>query len=313
MSMRVVVATDGSSAAERAIELTGSIEWPAGTQLRLVMAAEPPEPIISADWVRPGNDQAQLADVEAAASGVLEKAARELASTGMDISRRVLRGRAASKIVENATEFRADLIIMGSRGHGTIASMILGSVSAEVVDQAPCPVLVGRRPRLTRAVLGDDGSDCARAAEDVVADWPIFHEVAIDVTTVANFGLPWTSGLALSAYEPPAAEIAETAEAIIKQHRDVAEAAAMRLRKHGLRVSARVVKGDAATELINAAEAEGADLIVVGTHGRTGLQRLWLGSVARNVLMHASCSVLVVRGHRDRMEPNGTPQQASGH
>jgi nucleotide-binding universal stress UspA family protein len=300
MSMRVVVAVDGSSAADRAIQLAGSIDWPTGTQFRVVMAAEPPEPIISADWVRPSNGDRQQAELEAAASTVLENAARELATTRIDISRRVLRGRAASKIVENATEFRADLIMVGSRGHGTIASMILGSVSAEVVDHAPCPVLVARHSRLTRAVLGLDGSECGRVAEAVVAHWPIFKKVAIDVTTVTNYGLPWTSGLALSAYEPPAAEIAETAEAIIKAGRDTAEAAALRLRERGLRVSARVMKGDAAAELIRTAEADGADLIVVGTHGRTGLQRLWLGSVARNVLMHASCSVLVARGMNER-------------
>ena len=50
--------------------------------------------------------------------------------------------------------------------------------------------------------------------------------------------------------------------------------------------------GDAATEILAAANASNADLIVVGTHGRTGLQRLVLGSVARNVLQHARCSVL---------------------
>jgi nucleotide-binding universal stress UspA family protein len=54
-------------------------------------------------------------------------------------------------------------------------------------------------------------------------------------------------------------------------------------------------EGDAATEILAAASASKADLIVMGTHGRTGIARLVLGSVARNVLQHATCSVLIVR------------------
>ena len=63
----------------------------------------------------------------------------------------------------------------------------------------------------------------------------------------------------------------------------------------GLSAEADRSEGDAATEILAAAAASDADLIVIGTHGRTGLARLVLGSVARNVLQHATCSVLIVR------------------
>lgn len=296
MSMRVLIAIDGSSAADRAVELAGSVSWPTGTQLRVVTVVEPFEPVLAADWVRPTQEtDREMAELEVAAQAALEQSARELAHTGMDISRRMMRGRPASQIIENARDFAVDLIIVGNRGHGTIASMILGSVSAEVVDHAPCPVLVVRRSRITRAVLGHDGSPFARSAESVLADWPIFEKVAIDVTSVAQLGPPWASGLALSAYEPPAAVMAETMEAIIGERREIAERAAGNLRDAGRQVSACVVRGDAAAELIRVAERDEADLIVVGTHGRTGLARLVLGSVARNVMVHAPCSVLVVR------------------
>lgn len=298
MNMRVLIATDGSAAGQRAVELAGSITWPRGTQLRLVTVLEPLEPIMSAAWVLPGNQDGSTNaehESEKTAQAVLDQAARALAHTGLDISRRIMHGRPASKIVENAKDFAVDLILMGSRGHGTVASMILGSVSAEVADRAPCPVLIARRSVLTRVILGVDGTDFGRRAEEVVATWPIFKNVAIEVTNVAQLALPWTSGLALSASEPPAAEIVETAEAIIAEHRKLCEEAARRLAAAGRRVSARVVQGYPAAELIRAAEDHQADLVVVGTHGRAGLARVVLGSVARNVMLHAPCSVLLVR------------------
>lgn len=293
MNMRVLLATDGSEAAERAIELAGAISWPEGTQFRLVMAVEPIEHNLSAAWVLPAenNSDRRTKELEDAAQAVLGHAARELATTGMEISQRVMRGRPATKIVENAHHFAANLVIVGSRGHGTIASMVLGSVSAEVVDHAPCPVLVARDTRLTRAVLGYDGSTFAHSAEEFVARWPIFQKVAIEVVSVIDLGTTWTAGLALSLYNPPPEVIAETVDAIQSD----AAAAARRLKESGLRVSARVVHGKAAAELIRVAGNDQADLIVVGTHGRTGLARLVLGSVARNVMLHAPCSVLVVR------------------
>ena len=243
--MRVLIATDGSSAAERAVQLACSISWPPGTQLRLVTVVEPIEPVIAESWVKPANSEsgAHAAELEERAQVVLEHAARELARTGVDLSRRIMRGRAASKILENAQDFAADLIIVGNRGHGTIASMILGSVSAEIADRAPCPVLVARGTHFTRAVLGHDGSSFARSAENLIARWPIFEKVAIEVTSVAQLAPPWTTGLALAAYAPAVSEITDAAKAIVGERRDIAEAATRRLQEAGRRASARVVNG----------------------------------------------------------------------
>jgi nucleotide-binding universal stress UspA family protein len=182
--------------------------------------------------------------------------------------------------------------------------MVLGSVSAEVADHAPCPVLVARLPRLTRVILATDGSPYARAAEQMLASWPIFARAAIEATSVAEAGMPWTSGLALSAYAPNTEDYAQTGRQIIDDHRQVAEAAAERLRAAGRRAVGRVTQGDAAHELIRIAEDAQADLIALGTHGRTGLTRLIVGSVARNVMLHAHCSVLVVRGARPAARAN---------
>lgn len=295
--MRVLLATDGSPASEVALELVASVAWPRGTIIRLLMAIEPVDAVLSGAWAPAVAYDLDRQEVEliAAADAVLAHAARGLATSGADIEQVVVRGRPATAIVDSAAELPADLIVLGSRGHGTISSMVLGSVSAEVADHAPCPVLVARSPRVTRVVLGVDGSTYAQAAEEYLGKWPIFSHAAIEATSVAHTSLATSSGLALSGYAPSTDDFTEIGKQVVGDHQRLADEAAERLKRAGLRASARVIEGDAASELIRVARDDQADLIVVGTHGRTGLSRLVLGSVARRVMVHAGCSVLVVR------------------
>jgi len=80
-----------------------------------------------------------------------------------------------------------------------------------------------------------------------------------------------------------------------KEAKRIAETAAAELRAAGLQAETHVGSGDPRFVLVDAAAHEKADLVVVGTHGRTGMKRLMLGSVATYVISHAPCSVLVVR------------------
>ena len=100
--------------------------------------------------------------------------------------------------------------------------------------------------------------------------------------------------MGLAGYAPSAA-IEAAIKDEIAHHRGICEASARRLREAGRRVSALVVHGSPATELMRTAEEVQADLIVLGTHGRSGISRAVYGSVTRNVMIHAACSVLIVR------------------
>lgn len=295
--MTVVLATDGSESAETAIELVRGIGWPAGSVIHLVNAVETDNEVIAGAWapVVATEIEERLADQIADAEAAVAHAARALAETGVRVETAVLRGRPGSAIVDKAEAVGANVIVLGSRGHGTISTMLLGSVSAEVADHAHCPVLVARGPRLTRVILGADGSEFARTAEQVLSQWPIFDRAAIEVVSVANLGMPWTSSLALSASAASPEEMVDAGREVVVVFQRMAEEAAARLSAEGLRATPRVVEGDPAAELLRIAEHDQADLIVVGTHGRTGLRRLLAGSVARNVMLHAPCSVLVVR------------------
>ena len=293
--MRVLLAYDGSAGAAEAAALTEVIPWPSDSVLRVVSVIEPILSPMSGPWDRGSVLSPELdAAITASANETLREVVERLASSARSVDGNVLRGRAASAIIDDARDFHADVVIVGSRGHGAIATLLLGSVSSEVVDHAPCPVLVARGRSLSRAVFATDDSPSAEAAEAILARWPIFAGLPIHVLSVAEVVHPWTTGIAPTMYgqvlDAYAAELRESKA----QHQRIATDAAGRLRESGRRVDSEMRDGDAAGEIIAVAEKRGADLIVLGSRGRTGLTRLLLGSVARNVLSGSTASVLVV-------------------
>ncbi len=297
-AMRILVATDGSESGGLAVDLVASIAVPPDSEIVVADAVETGAGIYGGPW--PGLAAVQTdrieADIRAAAQKTVHEARERLARPGLNVEGVVLRGRPATAIVDRARAMRADLVVVGSRGHGTIASMVLGSVSAEVVDHAPAPVLVARGRRIDRIVLGWDGSSHARRAADLLRTWPIFAGSLVRVVSVADVENPWWTGFPEAGSPEMMPMYVEAADASRRQHDELAGEMTAQLHSAGFTAEADRRDGDVASEILAAANASRADLIVMGTHGRTGLKRLILGSVARNVLQHATCSVLVVRG-----------------
>jgi len=294
--MRVLLANDGSAGAAEAVALADTIAWPSDSVIRVVSVIEPVLMPISGPWdggaaLAPELDAAITANVH----GTMREVVERLGASGRSVEGKVLRGRAASAIIDDAREFRADLVIAGSRGHGTIASLLLGSVSSEVVDHASCPVLVARTSTLSRVVFATDESPSGQAAEAVLAGWPIFGDLPIRVVSVADVIHPWTTGIAPTMYREALDAYAADLRGAKQEHQRIATDAATRLQQGGREADSEMRAGDAAGEIIAVAEQQGADLIVLGSRGRSGLTRLLLGSVARNVLSGSTASVLIVR------------------
>ena len=297
--MRIVLATDGSGSADQARDVVAALPWREGGSVRIVSVAPTRADLLGVAWTGdalPNPDELED-ELLRAHREALEAAEREIRSARSDLAVESLlvRGRAASVIVEQARTMPADLIVVGHRGHGRWESMLLGSVSSEVVDHAPCPVLVARDERLGPIVFADDGSPSARTAEALLTRWPLFSGLPITVLTVAEEGFPYAAALAPLLYSEAMAQYAGAAMDLESMAREENEAAAARLREAGFEASGLLRQGDAAHEIVSVARERAAGLIVVGTRGQTGLRRLILGSVARNVLLHAGCSVLIVR------------------
>ena len=312
--MRILLALDGSDSSIHARDLVAALPLPTTTAICVVCAYELP-----VDWSGAmGASPAWVDDTDEAMrdelTAKLELLAEPLAERGWQLERRVVRGRPATAILDLARRFEPDLIVLGSRGRGPLTTMLLGSVSDEIVDQAHCSVLVARGTKASRLLVATDGSDLAREIPDVLSDWGAFRGAAVDTISVAPQS-DRSFDLVAEAYTLGTYRSDGDRQALLDRHREFAEEMAQQLAEHGFVATASVLAGDAAQQVIASARRRGADLIVTGTRGRHGVERVILGSVARNVLLHAPCSVLVVRSnlhlHGVRGERTGSAAQAS--
>lgn len=295
--MNVLLATDASEQAERAHRLVASIPWPDRTRIEVLYV----DHVMSSELDLPAARYASLQQqVRERIDGHLARAKRALEVPGRTVESKLLLGRPADVIVEEADRIGADVIVVGSHGHGAVASALLGSVSAEVVDHAPCPVLVARKPALTKIVLATDGSEGARLAEDLVARWPFLAALPVRVVTVATM----VPSFALLDPVGPSMMSAETYQQLSDElraaHETAAQASVQRLLARQVSATAALREGYAPNEIVREVADARADLIVIGSRGRTGVTRLLLGSVARSVLFQAPCSVLVARPAMER-------------
>lgn len=288
--MRVLIATDGSPSARNAVLLVRSLSWPQTTRVRL-LEIFPPVP----SFVAIGGDR-QLDRDDTYERDTVAKLAAPLYREGLVIDEEYIRGEGvANLIVDDARAWGADLIVSGSRGHGPLATLLLGSVAAAVSERAPCPILVARRATCSRILFAEDGSDGAFEARGVLAKWPIFKGMQLKVVSVAHVDRPLRSGITAAVFEDARQAEADTLMEARAAHEHLAKESAEQLRLAGLLAQAELRTGDAAAEIVAAAESWNADLIVVGSRGRRAIARAVLGSVARSVLQSAKCSVLVIR------------------
>jgi nucleotide-binding universal stress UspA family protein len=293
-SMHILLALDGSPSAVHARDLVASLPWPAGTSVTLltayqVPAAWFPEAGMAGGWITGAEDALRTEAVDALAAMAVP-----LEGHGWTIDRKVVLGRPATVIREVADAVDADVIVMGSRGHGRIESMLLGSVSAEVADLARQSVLVARGGRVARALVATDGSECAAAIPDRLAAWQVLRGVPAVVLSVAPVSSP-AFELMVKLYTLGSETLEGQEEQLLARYRGHADELAARLSAIGIPTDVEVRAGDAAHEIVKAAAERHADLIVTGSRCLHGLDRLLLGSVARNVVQHAHASVLIVR------------------
>lgn len=183
MTMRILLALDGSSSSVEARDLVLSLPWPDGTAITLLTAYDIPTAwlgdtaMAGGDWLGEAED-----GLRRNAEAELERLAGPLTGGGWSVDRRVVRGRAASVILAAAEELAADLVVVGSRGHGAIASMLLGSVSAEVADHARCAAGAHAAQNVGQAV--DVGQRLERRPDDAEDEVGTVDEVPMAVLEV---------------------------------------------------------------------------------------------------------------------------------
>ncbi len=178
------------------------------------------------------------------------------------------------EIVDSAAKSRADVIIMGRHGRTGLRSLMMGSVTARVIGHSPCNVLVippEAKIDCRNILIATDGSGFSEAASREAIRIAKKCESALIVVSVA-----WNDA-EVSAVNNSVEEIVDLAKA------------------DGVQAEGLTLIGKPYEVIVDIAKQRHTDLIVVGSHGRTGLKRLLMGSVTERVIGHTETAVLVVK------------------
>ena len=287
--MRILLAVDSAKTSELAVRQLGARIWPSGTAVEVLCVVEP-------SYIE---EIPQLIEgVKQRADDLVRDTASQIKALGLASTPTVLTGDPKDIIVAHAAETGTDFVLVGAHQGGESSRFLFGSVARAVVRLAPCSVEVLRSPaddvagpRPMKVLLATDGSECSAQAARSVAGrpWPAGTEIRI--LSVVELGLSL-----FHVPFPPAAEETLRAEAM-KHTQDAIREAEQILLDAGLPASETISVLLSGTKAIILDEASkwGADLIVLGSHGRRGIHRLLLGSVSEAVAMHAGCSVEIIR------------------
>lgn len=181
-----------------------------------------------------------------------------------------------------------DLVVMGTHGRTGISRMLLGSVTEKVVRHAPCSVLTLRRDAavapFTKILCPIDFSDTSEIAMDFAAE---LRPKSITLLHVIEVIMPYSG-------EPFPAVYTDDIQQQATEELDRAATVVRKLAEVPVETTTR--EGRAGHEVVEMLdENPGFDLVVIGSHGRTGIKRALLGSVAEVVVRHARCPVVVAR------------------
>lgn len=144
--MKLLLAIDNSEYSAEAIKEVASRPWPPKTIVRVLSVVEPVPPPAAELWYdASGSLERARQEMVKRAKELTQKASERLTRTGLKIESVVREGDARSEIVDEAREWSADLVVLGSHGYTGIKRLLLGSVALSVVSHAPCSVEVVRR------------------------------------------------------------------------------------------------------------------------------------------------------------------------
>lgn len=291
--MKVLLAVDSITTLNILLDEVVGRSWPNGTEVRVLSVVEHGEVPLEM-WPEAGYGVAAYRqEIRRRKEQITALAVGRLRAIGIGTEITIMRGSPKDLIPFASREWATDLILIRANNHGDFRKWLLGSVAKAVVENAPCSVEVVRvvnapyssgDKRNFRILLATDGSDASLAASQVVArtNWPESTEVK--VVSVVN---PVTFSLEeIGLWRDKGTD---------RAHRAIGRAV-QALKNAPVTITGEVIAGRTARGILDRARNWGADLIVLGTHDRRGLKRIFLSSTSAAVARQARCSVRVVRG-----------------
>jgi len=301
MARRILVPLDGSSLAEQALPCAVTLARELPAELVLLRAI----------WILPDIAEmldkstpelnAIVAQLEADANGYLGNLVAQLREAGLSARSVVRLGPAAETILDYTDQVNVDQIVMATHGYSGVKRWTHGSVAERVLQAARVPLLL---VRVSERDLAGDWQQPARCRRILVPldGSPVAEQILPSVTSVAQsmsgelilFQVPIAhiSGWMTGEWYLPVQGALDTAEEDAQAYLSTV---AGRLQKQGLEVTTATSIGSVADCIVGYAEANRVDLIAMCTHGRTGMARWALGSVADRVLRAGGIPILLVR------------------
>jgi len=268
---KILLATDASGFGAGAVRVAIAFAKKSGARIvAMTMVRTNPEyEAYAHDLVERAEEDAwNYLDTVAAAAGAAEVACEPMLRRGEDPSR---------EIIEAEVEALPDLLVMGRRGSRGLARLTVGDATVKAIGHGHCSVLVVPRAAemwTRRVLVGTDGSRYGDAA--AVTAGAVARVCALPVTVVG-------------------AMVPSHSEARQEDGRRAVERTVALLQKEGIETDGVIAPGEADSVIIATVQSRGADLIVLGSYGRTGFGRSLVGSVCERVIGQASCPVLAVR------------------
>jgi nucleotide-binding universal stress UspA family protein len=311
MYRTILVPLDGSPFAEHALPVALALARRAGANLMLVTVATPlTEAYTQGVYISPVELEQEII---AQRRAYLEATAEKLrARADVRVSCIVEHGEVALSLCDLLDAGQADLVVLATHGRGAVARFWLGSVADEMVRRASRPLLLvrpgagaadlDREPEMGRILVPLDGTKLAEqileptvAMAGLIPDSELVLVRAIRATSLVDY-LPTDTPEIGREARSLAREVQSLQDRLRQEAERYLDEVAGRLRSRGLRVATQVVVEDRpAVAILDEAEARRAGLIALETHGRRGLSRLVLGSVADKVVRGAHVPVLVHR------------------
>jgi nucleotide-binding universal stress UspA family protein len=282
---RVLFPTDRSSCAERAFVHASFLAQAHGAEIHALHIRRADAPEVGEGDLLPARSAEVARELEIPQG----RQAAEIAP-GDVVQNELVGDSPAEGIIGYAEENGIDLIVMGTHGRQTADRLLAGSVAERVVREAPCPVLTVRgdgSASIQRILVPVDFSDRSKSAIPVAealaelygASIELFYVIDEDAVPMAH--VPLLGPVRVSKDEVEN-RFRELMKGLVREYGDIVP------------VTGSVRVGHPARDTLKHAEGA-ADLIVMSTHGRTGLERLFLGSVAEKIVRRAPCPVFTVK------------------
>jgi nucleotide-binding universal stress UspA family protein len=309
MYRKVVVPLDGSELAEGVLPHVTQVIRDRGSQVFLLSVA----PLVKGvappvvDVRIPSADmQEERQHTRQEMAEYLKAVAQRLGSTAADVQVSVRFGRPADEILAFVSEVGADMIAMSAHGRSGISRWVFGNVADRVLRGATCPVLLVRaehphRPTAYERILVPlDGSELAEQVLPYVRALVHPNQTHVFLVSILATGLGNRTVTLLTSYPPGLQLTTATLEYAEVQWRNYLRSVAAALRQQGAIVHIAIRRSSPADEILAYASEVETDLIVMTTHGLSGMSRWVYGNVAGKVLQGARSPVLLVRPTSER-------------